>query len=223
MPIDLSCSFQMDPSDSQPLAHSRTILESRSHLRLLVLGDSVAVGMSAGSYFTCFAWLWADYLRQKYVAPVHLINESRAGRTSADGRRLADFAAREYQPDLAVIAFGLNDQRLHEPRLVHPRTWRRTAHVPVDRFRANIMFAADRIRRRAGADIVLVTPCPLPGLDENETYRTTLVSIAERHGYALADVAVAWPDGADLLAGDGLHPNDSGHLVYADTMKGLGL
>ena len=214
----------MAASDSQALAHSRTILESRSHLRLLVLGDSVAVGMSADSYFSCFAFLWADYLRQKYSAPVHLINESRAGRTSADGRSLADFAAREYQPDLAVIAFGLNDQRVREPRLVRPRTWRRGAQVPVDRFRTNIIWAADRIRRRAGADIVLVTPCPLPGLEENDTYRTALLGIAERHGFAVADVAAAWPSGGrDLLAPDGLHPNSAGHRIYANTLRGIGL
>jgi lysophospholipase L1-like esterase len=214
----------MDASDSRALAHTRTILESRSHLRLLVLGDSVAVGLSAGRYYTCFAWLWADYLRQKYETPVHLINESTAGRTSADGLRLAEFAAREFQPDLALIAFGLNDQRLREPRLFRPRTWRRAPHVPPEQFRANIARMADRLRRRAGADIVLVTPCPLPGLEDNETYRMTLVNMAERNGYALADVGGAWAGGgSELLAPDGLHPNDSGHRVYVDTLKGLGL
>jgi lysophospholipase L1-like esterase len=222
--IDLSCSFRMDASDSRALAHSRTILESRSHLRLLVLGDSVAVGLAAGRYYTCFAWLWANYLRQKYEAPVHLINESTAGRTSADGVRLAEFAAREYQPDLALIAFGLNDQRVRKPSLTRPGTWQRAPQIPPDRFRANIARIADHIRRRAGADIVLVTPCPLPGLEENETYRMTLVSMAERNGYALADVGGAWPaDGSELLAPDGLHPNDSGHRVYVETLKDLGL
>jgi lysophospholipase L1-like esterase len=52
----------------------------------------------------------------------------------------------------------------------------------------------------------------------------TLVNLAERSGYALADVGGAWPAGrSDLLAPDGLHPNDAGHRVYVDTLKGLGL
>jgi lysophospholipase L1-like esterase len=153
-----------------------------------------------------------------------LINESSAGRTSVDGLRLADFSAREYQPDLVLIAFGLNDARPVQPRWRRPRSWREGPTVPVEKFEANIRRAADRFRRRSGADVVLVTPCRLPGLDRTEHYRNVLISIAERNGFALADITGAWPaDATPFLAPDGLHPNDSGHQIYLETLAKLGL
>ena len=205
------------------LPHARSLLEGKSPLRMLVLGDSVAAGVAASSYRRAFPWLWANHLRQKHGSPIHLANLSRAGVTSAFGVEAAGPAAHDLRPDLAVVAFGLNDQRPRQ-RGRRPSSWRRPVAVPVDEFRTNIMRIADHIRRRSGADVVLVTPCPLPGLEQNDEYCAAIAEISERTEFVLADVAAAWPtDVVGLLEDDGLHPNDAGHRVYAETLCGLGL
>lgn len=206
------------------LPHARSVLARQLGLRVLVLGDSVGAGMAATSYRHAFPWLWTNHLRQKHGCPVHLVNLSRAGETSPFGLEVAEPAAAEFQPDVAVVAFGINDQRRRERSSRRPGSWSRPVAVSVEKFRANILGTADRIRRRSGADVILMTPCPLPGQQENERYRSAIVSIAERTEFVLADVAGAWPrEAAHVLADDGLHPNDAGHRIYAETLCALGL
>jgi acyl-CoA thioesterase-1 len=206
------------------LPHARSVLAGSSGLRVLVLGDSVAAGVGATTYRHGFAWLWANHLRQKHGGPVHLINLSRAGETSAFGLKLAERAAIQHRPDVAVVAFGLNDQRRRERSSRRPGSWKSAVAVPVETFRNNILRIADHIRRASGADVILVTPCRLPGQHENEQYRSAIVAITEKTEFVLADVTAAWPaDAKDVLEADGLHPNDAGHRIYAETLCALGL
>jgi len=193
-------------------------------LRVLVLADSVGAGIAATTYRRSFPWLWANHLRRTHGSPVHLINLSRAGETSAFGLALAERAAIEHRPDVAVVAFGLNDQRPGRRTWRRPRSWTGSVAVPVETFQSNILRTADRIRRRSGADVILVTPCQLPGLHENEQYRSAIASITEKTEFVLADVTAAWPvDAKDVLEADGMHPNDAGHRIYAETLCALGL
>jgi len=206
------------------LPHARSVLARKSGLRMLVLGDSVAAGVAATSYRRAFPWLWANHLRQKHDSPVHLINLSLAGMTSGYGVELAEPAATDHHPDIAVVAFGINDQRHSARSWRRPRSWSQSVAVPVGRFRDNILRTADRIRRRSGADVVLITPCPLPGQVDNELYRAVILTITEETEFVLADVAAAWPaDAKDVLAPDGGHPNAAGHRIYAETLCALGL
>jgi lysophospholipase L1-like esterase len=206
------------------LPHARSVLARQVGLRVLVLGDSVGAGIAATSYRQAFPWLWTNHLRQKHGCPVHLVNLSRAGETSAFGLDLAERAATQYHPDVAVVAFGINDQRRREPSWRRPGSWSRPVAVPVERFRDNILRTADRIRRRSGADVVLMTPCPLPGQHENERYRSAIAAITAQTEFVLADVVAAWPGQTDdVLDAAGLHPNDAGHRIYAETLCALGL
>jgi lysophospholipase L1-like esterase len=209
---------------SAVMPHARSILERRFPLRVLVLGDSVAAGVAATSYRRAFPWLWANHLRQKHGSPVHLVNLSRAGLTSAFGVEVAEPAATEYQPDVALVAFGLNDQRRRNRGWRRPRSWSRPVTVPIATFESNLRRIGDRIRRRSGADVVLLTPCPLPDESDSEHYRASILRITDETEFVLADVAAAWPaESAGLLDSPGLHPNDAGHRVYAETLCALGL
>jgi acyl-CoA thioesterase I len=206
------------------LPHARSVLDRKLGLRMLVLGDSVGAGIAATSYRQAFPWLWANHLRQTHGSPVHLINLSRAGETSAFGLALAERAATEHRPDVAVVAFGINDQRRRRRTWRRPRSSTSSVAVPVETFQSNILRTADRIRRRSGADVILVTPCPLPEQHENELYRSAIVAVTEKTEFVLADVTAAWPaDAKDVLEADGLHPNDAGHRIYAETLCALGL
>jgi lysophospholipase L1-like esterase len=215
--------LQLDGAD-ELLPHARSVLRARSGLRVLILADSVGAGIAASMYRRAFPWLWANHLRRKHDCPVHLVNLARAGETSVFGLELAERAAVEHRPDVAVVAFGINDQRHHVRSWRRPRSWSQSVSVPVETFRDNIFRTADRVRRRSGADVILVTPCPLPGQTENERYRAAIVGITEVTEFVLADVAGAWPtDDKSVLADDGGHPNDAGHRIYADTLCALGL
>jgi lysophospholipase L1-like esterase len=201
---------------SSELRHARSILEARLPLRTLVLGDSVAAGVDASNYACAFPSLFADGVRSRHGVPVHLVNLSVAGFTSADGLELAEEAARVYQPDLAIVEFGLNDLRAKQRSKRSP--FARGVQIPVETYRSNILRIADRFRRRSGADVILVAPFPFPG---SEPYRQALADIASRTTFVLADVAERWPGDGDLLDAEGMHPNDAGHRIYADSLAAL--
>jgi len=183
---------------------------------VLVLGDSVAAGVDASKYVCAFPSLFADTIRERHGVPVHLVNLSVAGYTSADGLELAEDAARDYRPDVAIVAFGLNDLRPRRRSKRHPLA--RGVRVPVDVYRGNIIRICDRIRRRSGADVILVAPFPYAG---SEPYRQALADLCERTTFALADVAARWPGGDGLLDAGREHPNDGGHRLYADALSSL--
>lgn len=201
---------------SSELRHARSILQARLPLRTLVLGDSVAAGVDASNYVCAFPSLFAEGIRSRHGVPVHLVNLSVAGFTSADGLELAEEAARVYQPDLAIVEFGLNDLRAKQRSKRHP--FARGVQIPVETYRSNILRIADRFRRRSGADVILVAPFPFPG---SEPYRQALAGIASRTTFVLADVAGRWPGNGDLLDAEGMHPNDAGHRIYADALSDL--
>ena len=181
-----------------------------------MLGDSVAAGVDASRYTCAFPCLFADAVRERHGVPVHLVNLSVAGYTSADGLELAEDAARDYLPDVAIVAFGLNDLRLRRRSTRHPRA--SGVRVPVDLYRGNVVRIGDRIRRRSGADVILVAPFPYPS---SEPYREVLADLGKRSAFAFADVPASWPGGQDLLDAAGEHPNDAGHRLYADALASL--
>jgi lysophospholipase L1-like esterase len=199
------------------MRHARSILAARLPLRTLVLGDSVAAGIDASTYASAFPSLFAESIRARHGVPVHLVNLSAAGRTSADALELAESAARDYSPDLAIVEFGLNDMRTRRRTKRHP--FAKGVRVPVESYRSNILGISDRIRRRSGADVILVAPFPLPG---SEPYRQALADLSARTAFAFADVPARWPAGnGDLLDAEGMHPNDAGHRIYADALASV--
>jgi lysophospholipase L1-like esterase len=209
---------------SAVLPHARSILERGFPLRVLVLGDSVAAGVAATSYRRAFPWLWTNHLREKHGSPVHVVNLSQAGLTSRFGVEVAEPAAGEFQPDVVLVEFGLNDHRRRDRSWRQPGSWSQPVQVTVEEFEANMGKIADRARRRSGADVILITPCPLPGHPELGSYRNAIVTVTTQTEFVLADVTAAWPDNSSgLLDAEGEHPNDAGHRIYAETLCGLGL
>ena len=178
--------------------------------------------MTASSYYRSFPWLWARHLREKYSAPVQVLNWSKGGRTSADGVALVEEAARACLPDLTIVGFGVNDQKPIESRL--RRKGSGSAAVPPEDYRSNIRQIVFALQRRSGSDVALVSPCRLPGLRDCDPYRDVLEELSRELGCVLADVTRAWPhDDAALIADDGVHPNDAGHALYARVLEDLGL
>jgi len=210
----------------------RTIrkLKAKEPIRLMIVGDSISVGHSAScmrrdrkpparpAYFTQVAM----GLRKAYAVKVHVTNISGNGRIAGWGtsqiERLQKRGRELGKPDLAVIAFGMND-------------WCRGRTAA--QFGAHVKADMDKVRELAPhAEFILVSPmlpwpewsAPNPKLFE--TYPAALSKLAAKEGAAFVNMTAVW---AELLKrkdfhdmGDPLnHPNDFGHKVYAQMILGV--
>ena len=202
----------------------RTIarLRQREPLILCIVGDSISEGYTASSFIGVpphqppYGPLVAAGLEQAYRSKVTLHNLATAGWTSDDGLYAVDAAAAE-QPDLVIVAFGMNDAGYNDPRS----------------YAANIQAIVESIHHAApGAEFVLVSsmlPNPewhYPLIERFAGYRDALASLCGP-GIVLADLTTLW---ADLmtrkspydLTGNGInHPNDFGHRLYAGAILSL--
>jgi lysophospholipase L1-like esterase len=177
--------------------------------RLLVFADSVGNAAGAGRVRDGFVCRLAARLEMR------VLNRSQGGRTSEEARLLARELAWEVEPDLVVIAFGINDQKPVEWNRRHPLRHARPAAVDAGRYRENLIWLAEEFRCRAAAEPLLVAPPPIYP-ESNGPYRAAAIDAAQAAGTMLADPAAFWRQG--LVAADGAHPNGEAHGLYADAI-----
>jgi lysophospholipase L1-like esterase len=194
-------------------------LQRSEPLTMCVIGDSIAEGYDSSGFHRWpphqpgFARLVASGLEQEYGGAVDLRNLAVAGSTAADAP-WAIAGGAFTAPDLAIVAFGMND----------------ASYADAAEFAANIAALLKRIREAAPqGEIVLVSPmlptaaCGWVAHARFEEYRQALARLTG-DGVALADVTATWTrlvarkNPLDL-SGNGLnHPNDFGHRVYAQVI-----
>jgi lysophospholipase L1-like esterase len=191
----------------------------RDTITIAVTGDSISEGYDSSGFHRIpperppYAPLVADALARRYRAPLRLHNLATAGWTAADGLYDIDRIV-SYEPDLVIIAYGMND----------------ASYAEAEEFVENIRGIVAAVRLRlAGAEFLLVSPmlpapaCTWVRLDRFDQYRRRLLNLAQE-GIAVADVTAAWRFLIDRkdpreLCGNGLnHPNDFGHRVYAEVI-----
>ena len=91
-------------------------LEKDKSLRLVVFGDSISCGCNSSSFSGVPPYLpkWDQLLCmglwRKYGASVELINTAVGGQSSPWAADTATERVGSHQPDLAIIAFGMNDR-----------------------------------------------------------------------------------------------------------------
>ncbi|WP_199881324.1 SGNH/GDSL hydrolase family protein [Streptomyces sp. CB03911] len=198
-----------------PAADGRYGPADGAPLTLLMLGDSLARSVGAGTREETLGALLAQGLADRGGRPVNLRVLARAGATT---RTLHQQVARAgtLRPGLAVIIVGSNDTMLPAPI---GRAARRFARV-LDGLGA------------AGWEIVVV-PCADPGGAPG--FRTPVRAVASRRARRLARLqtraavqagALIGPsavDGlrdraAELFGPDGVHPSPRGYAEYARKM-----
>jgi lysophospholipase L1-like esterase len=197
-------------------------LHRREPVNLCLLGDSIAEGYNASNFIGAppdqppFGALVAAGLERLYRSPVTLRNFSTAGWTSDEGLGAAgDVAAA--QPDLVIVAFGMNDAGYADP----------------GDYGANIRTIVEQIRQSSpGAEFVLVSPMlpnpawHYPQMERFDGYRRALADLCGG-GVILADLTTLWTDLMTRkttydLTGNGInHPNDFGHRLYGQTILSL--
>jgi acyl-CoA thioesterase I len=199
------------------------LLGEKKPVTLLLFGDSISEGYNASGftqvppYQPPYGKLLARALEAHYRTTVNFINRSLAGKTTEWAVMNAGKAA-EAEPDLAIIAFGMNDASVG----MRPET-----------FAANVKSVMDTIRAVSpSCEFILVA-----GMTGNPEwtfsapqlypkYRDSLARLCGK-GIVLADMTSVW---TEILArkrfvditGNGVnHPNDFGHRLYAEVLTGL--
>ncbi len=187
-------------------------------LKVVVLGDSISAGYNATSFVKVppfqpsYPELIAADLRARFSSPITTENLSVPGKTSDWGiSKVPEVIAAK--PDLLIVAFGMNDSE------------------PSQAFAENVQkIVAQTQSACPGCDIILVagmTGNPLLFPPEHFTgYRDALRRLVQRN-VALADVTMMWmqvlqkKSFADLTGNGVNHPNDFGHLIYAEVIDRL--
>ena len=208
------------PALRAALERTHTRLGRGEPVTICLVGDSISEGYDASGFHAVpphqppYASLVATSLEQHHGGPVRLHNLAVAGGSAADGRWLtAETAATE--PDLVVVAYGMND----------------AGWADAGEFVANVSAIASDVRRaRPQAEVLLVAsmrPTPLCHwvvAERFSQYRDALIDLAARAGVGVADVTTAWDlllsrkSPFDLTANGLNHPNDFGHRIHAQTI-----
>lgn len=115
------------------LSRSISKLRNKEEFKIVLYGDSIAAGANSSglTLTTPFLPNWgnlvAENLRRNYGSNVRLINTSAGGMDSCWGIKNAKELVGQHAPDLAIIAFGMNDR------------------IPAERFVENIKEIRDII------------------------------------------------------------------------------
>jgi len=213
---------------SQPgkLSNFTARLQRKEASSILLVGDSISVGYNASGFVDAyphqppFGELVVNRLRQETGTELTFHNISQAG--AGAGWGLGQMAAlTATNPDLAIIAFGMNDAG-HENHGQHSDRYEQSVRGIIEGLRAH----------NPEVDIILVANMlsnpefrPQAGHFEN---RKRLVKLGgEFDRVAIADVMAVTEamlqrkKFADISGNNLNHPNDFLHRVYADVILSL--
>ena len=134
-----------------------------------------------------------------------------------------DTAVLLYHPDWVTINFGINDSWQDAGK-------KGTSRIPIDKYRQNLSFFIDGIRKEGGK-VILLTPNPIGkkyrGFHRRKLkkYMKVTRQLARNNNLPFIDTWKLFPDsarkkheGIDGLLLDGVHPNDTGHMLIADAI-----
>jgi acyl-CoA thioesterase I len=195
-------------------------------LKIVLFGDSISTGCNASKWANtapfqpAYGELLVERLTEAYRSAITFRNPSEGGRASAWGlEHIAAVTAEK--PDLVIIAWGMNDSTGEG------------GGIPVETFIANLRAQMAAVRKaQPKAEFILVASMlpnrewRLANPDRLIEYRDAMRKLVGP-GVALADVSAVWEG---LLArkpyldltGNGVnHPNDFGHLLYAEALSAL--
>ena len=194
--------------------------------RVVTFGDSVTFGMSATSPELCWTSLLRAMLERWKGGPVQLINKGVSGSILCRETPAYEFAANpcglerleadviRQEPDLLVVAYGLNDSRGGTSPTVFRRDYQRMIREIREKSDPAIVCVNLYYMRRE-----FYRDCPHWDHSDyqiTEEFNLILRQLAEENGLWYADVYSA-QQGVDwLVSADCCHPNDLGHQLIAN-------
>lgn len=186
-------------------------------VNVVLYGDSISTGANASGvlgikpYLDDFGTLFTNYIQDKYDSEVSLINTAKGGMLASWGKDNVDTLVNDYNPDLVIIGFGMNDGSLG----VSPLT-----------YREHIEFMIRSIQsRHPDADIILIQTIyanPLSIQNQGQkNYLVELEALKDQYGVALLDMGSITEElyktkkGVDILSNNINHPSDFLVRIYA--------
>jgi lysophospholipase L1-like esterase len=215
-PVEKTRLFPAPISTLEQLPRLKKMLTAKAPVKMILFGDSISAGGNASKFQGCWPYqptlgeLVVRKLEKQYGSKIIFMNHSRAGATSSYAVGQADGQVGWFRPDLAIIAYGMND-RSPERRILH---------------RANIEKIIDTIRERSPeTEFVVVTPMlnnpkQPAGLDPVLFIRDEALKIS-RPGVAFVDITtthlelIKHKNYLDTSGNGANHPNDFLHRIYA--------
>lgn len=184
-------------------------LQNKKSLKLLLFGDSISAGANASAYGPAEpnqpAWgpLFVENLKRYFGTSIEFTNTSVGGQDSKWGRRTIQENVVKYNPDLVVIAFGMNDG---------------TGKMDPQKFKENVSEMIKAVRsNNANAEFILVAPMlPNPEstfLGTQREFKKVLEELTGP-GIAISDITAVHDEllkhksYQDMTGNNINHPND---------------
>jgi acyl-CoA thioesterase-1 len=208
--------------DPRTLPRTITMLKNKQPLSIVLLGDSISTGANASGVFDAapfqpaYPELLRSHLEQHYQGQVELTNLSVGGTDTVWGITQIEKVV-EKQPNLVILAFGMNDSSGRPAKDFETNTAKMIALIHEKQPETEFVLVATMLGNR---DWVTLKQELFP------QYRDALARLCEP-GIALADVTSVWAGFLEAKqdwdqTGNGVnHPNDFGHRVYAQVLAGL--
>jgi len=204
------------------LPNTMAKLKSKQPITLCVSGDSISTGANASGkskvapFMPGYPTLVALGLEKAYGTKVALHNFAVGGWTSSQGLADAGKVAKE-QPELVVIAYGMNDGVGSNPANYIKHTKGIMEKVKAVSPKTEFILVATMLPNAEWSK---------PNLAHYPVFRAELAKICGV-GVVLADMTSLWEDLLKVkshhdLTGNGVnHPNDFTHRVYAQLILAL--
>lgn len=210
------------PAFAGELKNTLRKLRSGEKLTVVYYGDSITTGANSSNTQAPFAPIWTRLVTAKLADAYHhgsieQVNTAVGGTNAKWGRENAKQLVAAYRPDLAVIAFGMND-----------------AGTSAIAYAANILSIIEQIRRsNPDAEFILVSPM-LPNREVSGFYGNQYQFESVLSGIAGFEPGVAavpvWSMHKymleskryyDMTGNNVNHPNDFLARVYAQAVSAL--
>jgi len=206
----------------ESLPHSADLLKKKQSMHILLYGDSIAAGANASGRSKAdpnlpdWGALIVEKLKRSYSTDIKFTNTAVGGKDSKWGINSVQKEVNAYNPDLVIIAFGMNDG---------------TGKMPPEKFKENISGIIKSVREQnQKAEFILVsTMLPNPEslftgtqpdfkkvLEELTGPGIVLVDMTEVHRDLLKSKSYQ-----DMTGNNINHPNDFLIRWYAQEIAGV--
>ena len=179
-------------------------LADGENIRILAVGDSIGEGVGASNN-QGFVNVVKEKLDSHYHINSTLKNLCVSGTASYFGYAKAKILDDQVPYDLIIVCYGHNDSEIGFSKYFE------------------LLLRTIKMRYPHGS-IICVAEHTQRDTNNNPSLKMSVIeNLCSHYSADIADVAKAYNArrGSSLISSDGLHPNNAGHEVYADTVKAV--
>lgn len=206
----------------ETLPHTLRILKAGETVKIVLYGDSITAGGNASGFSKVspnmppFGELFVEHLRTVYASEIVVKNTAVGGKTSTWGVGTVHALATLENPDLVILAFGMNDG---------------TGNMTPVNFQKNIRTMMNDVKQSNPlTEFILVAPTlanPESFFAKQQVHYAPKLKELAGPGVAVVDMAAVHQvllkrkSFRDMTGNNINHPNDFLHRWYAQQIAGL--